>query len=87
MTAPISSYWIKHVAERFLRYYVSNAALKGAMLEAGYEHVVPDDCEDPVNMYFRCGPRPRSPWAAQPQGPKVRGFRRKWRAREEHHEQ
>jgi hypothetical protein len=47
------SYGMKHAAERALGgrgYYVSNAALKGVMLEAGYEPV----WDTGINMGFLC---------------------------------
>jgi len=69
VTRPKDSYDLKGIAERFLGFYVSNASLKGAMLEVGYEPV----WQGPLNMGFRCGPKPRSPWEDQPHGPKVLG--------------
>ena len=36
-----TSYGLKHLFEDDAGYYVSNGAFKGAMLEAGYEPVVP----------------------------------------------
>jgi hypothetical protein len=69
VTSPQSSYHLKHVAESFLGFYVSNASMKGALIEAGYEPVWE---YRKINMGFRCGPRPRSPWAAKPNGKKRR---------------
>ena len=46
VTGTKSSYWLKHRAEKALGFYVSNAELKGAMLEAGYRPV----WDDRVNM-------------------------------------
>ena len=54
VTRPRSSYALKHTAEKDLGFYVSNAELKGAMLEAGYEPL----WDNRINMGFRCGPRP-----------------------------
>ncbi|MDQ5828190.1 MAG: hypothetical protein M3441_29130, partial [Chloroflexota bacterium] len=51
VTAVKDSYWLKHRAEKALGFYVSNAELKGAMLEAGYRPV----WDDRINMGFRCG--------------------------------
>ena len=69
VTSPQSSYHLKHVAESFLGFYVSNASMKGALIEAGYEPVWE---YRKINMGFRCGPKPRSTWAAQPNGKKRR---------------
>jgi hypothetical protein len=73
VTGSHNSYFLKHVAERFFRErgdydpYVSNPAIKGALIEAGYEPV----WDDWVNMGFRIGPKPGSAWAAKTHGPRV----------------
>jgi hypothetical protein len=69
VTSPQSSYHLKHVSESFLGFYVSNASMKGALIEAGYEPVWE---YRKINMGFRCGPKPRSPWAAKLNGKKRR---------------
>jgi hypothetical protein len=75
VTSSRDSYELKHIAERFFRErgdhdpYVSNASIKGALIEAGYEPV----WDDPINMGFRVGPRPGSDWAEKPHGPRVSG--------------
>jgi hypothetical protein len=73
-TGSHDSYFLKHVVERFFRErdydpYVSNASIKGALIEAGYEPV----WEDRINAGFRIGPKPGSRWAAHPYGPRVLG--------------
>jgi hypothetical protein len=67
VTRPRDSYELKHTAERFLGFYVSNGSIKGALLEAGYEPA----WSGPINMGFRVGPRPGSDWAEKPYGPRV----------------
>jgi hypothetical protein len=68
-TGSHDSYFLKHVVERFLGSYVSNASIKGALIEAGHEPV----WEDRINAGFRIGPKPGSRWAAHPYGPRVLG--------------
>jgi len=53
---PLSSYSLKHIAEKALGFYVGNGEIKGAMLEAGY---TPLDTrrERGINFYFQAGPR------------------------------
>jgi len=70
VTSPRGSYQLKHVAESFLGFYVSNASMKGALIEAGYEPVWEDRWK--INTGFRCGPKPGSTWAANPEGKKRR---------------
>jgi hypothetical protein len=76
VTGPQDSYFLKHVPERFFRKhgypdpYISNAEIKGALIEAGYEPV--DEDEHHI-MYFRVGPTPGSEWADKPYGPRVLG--------------
>jgi hypothetical protein len=69
VTRPRDSYELKHVAEQFLGFYVSNASIKGALLEAGYEPA----WSGPINMGFRVGPLPGSDWADKPYGPRTFG--------------
>jgi hypothetical protein len=70
VTRPRWSYGLKHVAEAALGFYVDNASIKGALIEAGYE---PTD-DDGINMDFRCGPKPGSRWAAEPKELKARRY-------------
>jgi len=60
---PLNSYYLKHVAERdigrdvgSLGYYVSNAELKGAMLEAGYKPLNTTSADPAINHYYQAGP-------------------------------
>jgi hypothetical protein len=69
VTRPRDSYELKHVAEQFLGFYVSNASIKGALLEAGYEPA----WSGPINMGFRVGPLPGSDWEDKPYGPRTLG--------------
>ena len=69
------SYNLKHIAEKHLGFYVSNAHIKGALLEAGYEPVWEDEWDNGINMWFRCGPKPHSKWAADPHGVKARRYK------------
>jgi len=52
------SYWLKHEAEHRLGFYVSNAELKGAMLEAGHRLV----WDNRINIGFCCAAKPGSAW-------------------------
>jgi hypothetical protein len=53
---PLSSYSLKHVAEKALGFYVGNGEIKGAMLEAGYTPLNTHR-ERGINFYFQAGPQ------------------------------
>jgi len=59
----LSSYALKHMAEKALGAHVGNGEMKGAMLEAGYKPINTtrksgiNSRKNEINFYFQAGPR------------------------------